>query len=262
MTANGLHPEFKLPFQLKNQDLFHQDSYVHGQWVTAKSGKRFTVIDPGSDIAWASCPDNSAEDVDAAVASSYDAFQEYAKVNPRKRAQMLMAWHNLIAANKEDIAKILTYETGKPLAESIGEIDYSLGFAWWFSGEADRIQGSNFTPSAPHRRTIVIKQPIGVCVALVPWNFPIAMILRKAGAALAAGCTMVVKPSPETPLTCLTLAHLATQAGFAPGVFNVLTTSLENTPDLSEALCVHPSVKKEPQEVHSRARRQLSLYRL
>jgi succinate-semialdehyde dehydrogenase / glutarate-semialdehyde dehydrogenase len=155
-----------------------------------------------------------------------------------------MAWHNLILSHRDDIAQILTHETGKPLAEAQAEIDYATGFTWFFSGEADRIHGTVFTPAAPNRRTFVIKQPIGVAVALVPWNFPIAMVLRKAGAALATGCTMIVKPSPETPLTCLTLAHLATKAGFAPGVFNVLTTSLENTPPLSEALCKHPLVRK------------------
>jgi succinate-semialdehyde dehydrogenase / glutarate-semialdehyde dehydrogenase len=234
----------ELPFKLSDPDLFHQETYIHGEWVGAKSGKRFDIIDPGSDKTWASCPDNNVEDVDGAIQSSYKAFKDYSVLNPRKRAQLLLKWHELITAAKDDLAKILTYETGKPLAESMGELDYSLGFTWWFAGEAERIQGTISVPSAPNRRTFVVKQPIGVAVALVPWNFPIAMILRKAGAAFAAGCTMVVKPSPETPLTCLTLAHLATKAGFAPGVFNVVTTSLENTPPLSEAMCLHPLVKK------------------
>jgi succinate-semialdehyde dehydrogenase / glutarate-semialdehyde dehydrogenase len=200
--------------------------------------------DPGTSLPFASCPDNAAEDVDAAIQSSHTASTSYKKLNPRARAQLLMSWHQLILQHRDDIAKILTHETGKPLAESHAEIDYATGFTWWFSGEADRIQGSVFIPSAPNRRTFVIKQPLGVAVALVPWNFPIAMVLRKAGAALAAGCAMLVKPSPETPLTCLTLAHLASQAGFAPGVLNVLTTSLANTPPLSEALCKHPLVQK------------------
>jgi succinate-semialdehyde dehydrogenase / glutarate-semialdehyde dehydrogenase len=200
--------------------------------------------DPGTCTPFASCPDNDTVDVDGAVKSSHRAFESYRKVNPHKRAQLLMSWHQLILHHRDDIATILTYESGKPLAESQAEIDYATGFTWWFSAEAERIQGNVFTPSAPNRRTFVIKQPIGVTVALVPWNFPIAMVLRKAGAALAAGCTMIVKPSPETPLTCLTLAHLAAQAGFEPGVFNVLTTSLSNTPSLSEALCKHHLVKK------------------
>ena len=244
-SVNGASAKsYKLPFELSNPDLFRTESYVHAKWVGAKSGKRFEVVDPGSDTAFASCPDNGPDDVDAAMQSSYRAFQTYRKVNPRKRAQQLLEWHRLIVEARDDLAKILTYETGKPLAESYGELDYSTGFTWWFAGEAERITGTVSVPSAPNRRTFIIKQPIGPAVALVPWNFPIAMILRKAGAALAAGCTMVVKPSPETPLTCLSLAYLASKAGFAPGVFNVLTTSLENTPSLSEALIKHPCTKK------------------
>ncbi|KAE9377071.1 aldehyde dehydrogenase [Stipitochalara longipes BDJ] len=234
----------KLPFEVKNFSLFKDKSLVGGQWVEAKSGKRFDVIDPGSDKVWASAPDNSAEDVDAAVNAAHEAFQTYKKVNPRTRAQWLLKWDALIRENRDDIAHIVTYETGKPLAESQGELDYALGFTWWFAGEAERITGTIQTPSAPGRRVFTVKQPIGVAAALVPWNFPIAMILRKAGAALAAGCTMIVKPSPETPLSVLALAELAMQAGFPKGVFSVLTTSLENTPPLSEALCRHPLIKK------------------
>lgn len=155
-----------------------------------------------------------------------------------------MKWDGLIREARSDLAKILTHETGKPIAESLGEIDYALGFTWWFAGEAERIHGTVAVPAAPNRRVFTIKQPIGVVAALVPWNFPIAMILRKAGAAFAAGCTMIVKPSPETPITTLVLALLAKRAGYEPGIFNVLTTDLDNTPSLSEALCKHPHVKK------------------
>jgi succinate-semialdehyde dehydrogenase/glutarate-semialdehyde dehydrogenase len=155
-----------------------------------------------------------------------------------------MKWDTLIREARSDIAKIITHETGKPIAEAYGEIDYSTGFTWWFAGEAERINGGIATPAAPGRRVFTVKQPIGVAAALVPWNFPMAMILRKAGAALAAGCTMVIKPSPETPITTLALVHLAQKAGFPAGALNVLTTDLENTPALSEALCTHPLVKK------------------
>ncbi|KUJ20451.1 aldehyde dehydrogenase [Mollisia scopiformis] len=234
----------KLPFEIKNPDLFKDKSYVNGEWVEAKSGKRFDIVDPGNGKVWATAPDNNADDVDAAVNAAHTAFQSYKKVNPRTRAQWLLKWDALIRENRDDIAHIVTYETGKPLAESQGELDYALGFTWWFAGEAERITGTIQTPAAPGRRVFTVKQPIGVAAALVPWNFPIAMILRKAGAALAAGCTMIVKPSPETPLSVLALANLATQAGFPKGVFSVLTTSLENTPPLSEALCRHPLVKK------------------
>ena len=176
--------------------------------------------------------------------SSRQAFESYRKLTPRNRAQLLLKWDSLIRGARDDLAAILVHESGKPLHEALAEIDYATGFTWWFAGEAERITGGVNQPSAGNKRTFTIKQPIGVTVALVPWNFPIAMVLRKAGAALAAGCTMIVKPSPETPLTCLALAHLAAQAGFEPGVLNVLTTNNDETPSLSEALCKHPLVSK------------------
>ena len=183
-------------------------------------------------------------DVPRAVEVAHVAFEKYRRATPRRRAQWLMNWDRLIRENKKDIAKIITHESGKPLAESLAEIDYSTGFTWWFAGEAERIQGSVSVPAVPGRRVLTVKQPIGVAVALVPWNFPMAMVLRKAAAALAAGCTMIVKPSPETPLTTIVLAHLAQVAGFPPGALNVLTTDLEHTPSVSEALCKHPLVRK------------------
>ncbi|KAK1461146.1 succinate-semialdehyde dehydrogenase [Colletotrichum melonis] len=233
-----------LPFKLANPDLLKTDAYVHGSWVEASSKKRFEIEDPGTGKFFASSPDFDRSDVDAVVKSSHEAFQTFRYENPRSRAKKLLEWDRLIRENRDDIAQVLTHESGKPLAEAQGELDYALGFTWWFAGEAERIRGNISTPSAPNRRVVVVKQPIGVAVALVPWNFPIAMILRKAGAALAAGCTMIAKPSPETPLTCLILAHLATKAGFGSGVFNVITTSLDNTPEVAEALCKHPLTKK------------------
>jgi acyl-CoA reductase-like NAD-dependent aldehyde dehydrogenase len=141
----------------------------------------FTQIDPGTGKAWASSPNNGPEDVDATVQAAHNAFQKYRKSNPRIRAQQLLKWHNLIIEAKEDLAHILTYETGKPLAESRAELDYSLGFTWWFAGEAERIRGTVATPAIPGRRVFTVKQPIGVAVALVPWNFPIAWVVRVEG---------------------------------------------------------------------------------
>ncbi|KAJ9658787.1 hypothetical protein H2201_007645 [Coniosporium apollinis] len=248
MASNGTNgtngSKYELPFKLNDPDLLHQQSYVNGEWVDSKSGARFDIIDPGTGTPFATCPTNTAEDVDPAVHAAHTAFQRYSRLNPRLRAKLLLKWNDLITAAKEDLATIVTYETGKPLAEARGELDYALGFTWWFAGEAERIQGTVSVPSAPNRRTFTVKQPVGVAVALVPWNFPIAMILRKAGAALAAGCTMIIKPSPETPLSVLALVELAQRAGFEKGVLNVLTTDLENTPELSERLCKHPLVKK------------------
>ncbi|KAI3332247.1 aldehyde dehydrogenase [Xylariaceae sp. AK1471] len=230
--------------ELKDSKLFRNNAYVDGQWIEAKSGKRFEIIDPGTNQPFATCPDMSAEDVDTAVQAAGVAFATYRTYTPLARSMLLSKWDALIRENKEDIARILVYETGKPLTEARGEIDYAAGFTRWFAGEAERIQGTTYPAALPGRRIFTIKQPIGVVAALVPWNFPVAMILRKASAAFAAGCTMVAKPSPETPLTALTLAYLAEKAGFPKGVFNVLPTTLDNTPALSEALCRHPTVKK------------------
>lgn len=229
---------------LKDSDLLHQNSYINGTFTTSTTSQTFNIVDPGNGKVWASCPDCTANDVEPAVESCHAAFQTYSRTTPRHRAKLLMKWHELMLDAKEDLATILVSETGKTLAEARGEIDYALTFVWWFSGEADRANGSSLACAIPGRRAVTIKQPIGVAAALVPWNFPIALALRKAAAALAAGCTMVIKTSPETPLTAVTIAHLATRAGFPPGALNVLTTSLENTPAVAEALCLHPLVKK------------------
>lgn len=142
--------------------------------MTASSKKRFEVEDPGTGKVFASSPDFDRSDVDAVVKSSHEAFQTFRYENPRSRAKKLLEWDHLIRENRDDIAQVLTHESGKPLAESQGELDYALGFTWWFAGEAERIRGNISTPSAPNRRVVVVKQPIGVAVALVPWNFPIA----------------------------------------------------------------------------------------
>ncbi|KAE8368115.1 succinate-semialdehyde dehydrogenase [Aspergillus caelatus] len=233
-----------LPFALKNPSLLRSEAYVNGQWVEAKLKKTFTIEDPGSGKTFATCSDLDAQDIDDAVHSSHEAFKLFRRESPRTRAELLLEWRRLILGDRHDIATILSYETGKPFAEALGEVDYSASFLSWFAGEAERIQGNVIVPATSGRRILVVKQPIGVCVALIPWNYPVGMFLRKVSAALAAGCSMVAKPSPETPLSTLALAHLAEKAGFAPGVLNVLTTSNENTPALSEALCKHPLVQK------------------
>ncbi|KAL8396706.1 hypothetical protein RB594_003685 [Gaeumannomyces avenae] len=242
MASTGKHAG--LPFALSDPDLIQFRNYINGELVPSVSNKRFDVIDPGTGRSWASCPDSIPDDVDQAVATANIAFQSYSKWTPRQRAQALSRWHSLIVGARDDLAKILVHETGKPLAEAYGELDYATSFTWWFTGEADRVQGTTFTSAVPGRRGLLIKQPIGTCAALVPWNFPVALVLRKASAALAAGCTMVVKTSPETPVTAVCIARLASKAGFPPGALNVLSTSLENTPAIAESLCLHPLVKK------------------
>jgi acyl-CoA reductase-like NAD-dependent aldehyde dehydrogenase len=159
---------------LKAPDLLKTEAFVNGAWVPASSGKRFDVEDPGTGETFASCPDFDESDIDAVVRSSQEAFQHFRKENPRSRAEKLLAWDHLIRQNRDDLALVLTYEAGKPLAEAYAEIEYALGFTWWFAGEAERVRGNLSTPAAPNRRVLVVKQPIGVAAALVPWNFPIA----------------------------------------------------------------------------------------
>ncbi|CAK7212801.1 hypothetical protein SEUCBS140593_001630 [Sporothrix eucalyptigena] len=232
------------PFALNRPDLLKNQCYVDGQWVHAASGANFTVTDPGTGKDWATAADAAAEDVDAAVTAATRAFTFYRSVGGRRRAQILTAWSGLIDAHRDDLATLLIYETGKPRADALFEIDYAVAAARWFAGEAERVQGAAFDALLPNKKIVTIKQPIGVVAALVPWNLPLAMVVRKAGAGLAVGCTLVVKPSPETPLSVLALAQLAQEAGLPAGALNVLTTSLANTPAVSETLCRHPDVKK------------------
>ncbi|RAO67304.1 uncharacterized protein BHQ10_003316 [Talaromyces amestolkiae] len=233
-----------LPFQLRRPSLFRNQSLVDGCWTEATTGKRFEVLDPGTGDVWATAPDNDAKDIDAFVQAAHTAFLAYRKSSPLVRSQRLQKWAALIQDHKPDLATIITYETGKPIADAMFELDYSVNAISWFAGEAMRIQGTAFDSVVPGKKALTIKQPIGVAVGLIPWNLPVAMVVRKAGAALAAGCTMVLKPSPETPLSVLSLALLAEEAGFEKGTLNVVTTSLDNTPAVSEALCRHPLVKK------------------
>uniref|UniRef100_A0A0B7KSP2 Aldehyde dehydrogenase domain-containing protein n=1 Tax=Bionectria ochroleuca TaxID=29856 RepID=A0A0B7KSP2_BIOOC len=208
----------RFPFQLKTPDLLKTEAFVNGAWIPASSGKRFDVEDPGTGETFASCPDFDESDIDAVVRSSQEAFQHFRKENPRSRAEKLLAWDHLIRQNRDDLALVLTYEAGKPLAEAYAEIEYALGFTWWFAGEAERVRGNLSTPAAPNRRVLVVKQPIGVAAALVPWNFPIAMILRKVGAAFAAGLAEALCKHPHvkkvsftgsTPIGSLIAKHCA-----------------------------------------------------
>ncbi|PYH42859.1 NAD-dependent succinate-semialdehyde dehydrogenase [Aspergillus saccharolyticus JOP 1030-1] len=235
---------YELPFKLDDPSILHFDSFVNNEWVTAKSGERFEVIDPATTKPWTSISTATAADIPRYTQTASRAFTTFRTTPARQRAQLIQSWDTQIRTHRSDLARILVHETGKPLAEALGEIDYALTFTWWFVGEAERITGT-ITPAAlPGRRVLTIKQPVGVVAALVPWNFPVAMVVRKAAAALAAGCTMIVKPSPETPVSALVLGELAKRAGFPAGVFNVVTTDLAHTPSVSEALCRAPEVRK------------------
>ena len=191
----------------------------------------------------ARCPEFDEKDTEAAVEAARVAFTSYRKTTPRERARHLRRWYDLVMENAEELAQIVTAENGKPIAEARGEISYAASFLEWFSEEAPRVYGDSIPATNPACRIVTLREPIGVCGMVIPWNFPAAMLTRKIGPAIAAGCTAVIKAPTEAPLTSLALAELASRAGIPPGVVNVIT-ALENTPKVGEVLTTHPAVKK------------------
>ena len=200
-------------------------------------------LDPSTCDVVAKCPEFDGVDTESAIDSAKNAFNSFRKTTPRSRATLLRRWYELMIENVEDLAYIITLENGKPLADSRTEVRYAASFLEWFSEEAPRIYGDTMQATNPSCRIVTLREPVGVCGLIAPWNFPAAMITRKAGPALAAGCTIVVKAPGETPLTALALAELAHRAGFPAGVVNVITT-LENTADVGRILTTHPTIKK------------------
>ncbi|QET04828.1 MULTISPECIES: NAD-dependent succinate-semialdehyde dehydrogenase [Cupriavidus] len=211
--------------QIQNTSLFRQQCHVNGQWVDASDGEVVPVTNPATGKSIGSVPRMTAADVESAIAAAEQALPAWRATSARERSKLLRRWYDLCMANQEDLATILTLEQGKPLKESRGEIAYGSGFLEWFSEEARRIYGDVIPAPSSDRRIVVIKQPVGVVAAITPWNFPNAMITRKAGAALAAGCTIVIKPASATPFSALALAELAREAGIPDGVLNVVTGS-------------------------------------
>ncbi|XP_058807775.1 succinate-semialdehyde dehydrogenase, mitochondrial [Phymastichus coffea] len=218
-------------------------AYIDGKWVGATSGKTFPVMNP-VDCSIIDCvPDMDVMDTRLAIDAAAKAFQTFKKTIAKERSDMLRAWYNLMIKHSEEIAAVMTKENGKSLDESCGEVRYGNSFVEWFAEEARRINGEVLQSPFKNRELFLMKQPVGVAAFITPWNFPHAMITRKAGAAIAAGCTCVIKPSEDTPLTALLLAYLAEEAGFPPGVINVLTTSLENSVAVGQELCQNPKVR-------------------
>ncbi|MBS0278845.1 MAG: NAD-dependent succinate-semialdehyde dehydrogenase [Proteobacteria bacterium] len=209
--------------KLKDTTLLKSDAYVNGAWV--KGAKTFAVTNPSTGETIADVADLTGADARAAIEAAQDAFPAWAKKTAKERAAIMRKWFELIMANQDDLAAIMTAEQGKPLAETRGEVAYGAAFIEWFAEEGKRIYGDVIPTNAAGRRLIVLKQPIGVVAAITPWNFPNAMITRKCAPALAAGCTFVIKPAGETPLSALALAELAHRAGLPKGAFNVVTTS-------------------------------------
>jgi succinate-semialdehyde dehydrogenase / glutarate-semialdehyde dehydrogenase len=234
-------PHDLTPLPLKDPSLFRTDCYINGAWVAADSGKRFDVDNPANAAVIASVPDCGAAETRCAIDAANAALPAWRAMTAKARANTLRKWFDLMIAHADDLALILTTEQGKPLPEARGEINYGASFIEWFAEEGKRIYGDTIPPHLTDKRIIVLKQPIGVTAAITPWNFPNAMITRKAAPALAAGCTMVLKPAEQTPLSALAMAELAHRAGIPKGVFNVVTG---DAPAIGGELCANPIVRK------------------
>ncbi|WP_377191561.1 NAD-dependent succinate-semialdehyde dehydrogenase [Ruegeria meonggei] len=226
---------------LKNPDLLVTKAYVGGQWVDGDNGT-FAVTNPARGDVVAEVADLSRAQVAGVIAQAEAAQKEWAKLTGKERAVILRRWYDLMMENAEDLGKILTAEQGKPLAEAVGEIGYGASFIEFFGEEAKRIYGETIPGHQRDKRIMVLKQPIGVAASITPWNFPNAMITRKAGPALAAGCAFVARPAAETPLSALVLGALAEQAGIPAGVFNVVPSSRSS--EIGKEFCENPGVRK------------------
>ncbi|MDF3935911.1 NADP-dependent succinate-semialdehyde dehydrogenase [Pseudomonas citronellolis] len=211
--------------QLKDSSLFRQQAYIDGSWVDADSGQTLKVNNPATNEIIGSVPKMGAAETRRAIEAADRALPAWRALTAKDRANRLRRWFELMIENQDDLARLMTIEQGKPLAEAKGEIAYAASFLEWFAEEAKRVYGDMIPGHQPDKRLMVIKQPIGVTAAITPWNFPSAMITRKAGPALAAGCTMVLKPASQTPYSALALAELAERAGIPKGVFSVVTGS-------------------------------------
>lgn len=222
--------------------LLKNKAYINGRWITAGSGKTFDIINPATGDRLAAVPDMNRDDVRSAIDAADAAWPAYRNLTAKERAALLRTWFDLIGENKEELARLMTLESGKVITESLGEVTYGASFVEWFAEEAKRTYGDVIPPHTNDRRLVVIKQAIGVTAAITPWNFPLAMITRKVAPALAAGCPVVIKPPSETPLTALALAALAEKAGFPAGVYNTVT-SLQSS-DVGKELCENKKVRK------------------
>jgi succinate-semialdehyde dehydrogenase/glutarate-semialdehyde dehydrogenase len=226
---------------LKDPKLFHQRCYIDGQWVDADGGQTIAVTNPATGAVIGTIPKMGAGETRRGIEAADRALKAWGAKTAKERSAVLRKWFDLMMVNQDDLALIMTTEQGKPLAEAKGEIAYAASFIEWFAEEGKRIYGDVIPPHQADKRIIVVKQPIGVCGAITPWNFPAAMITRKAGPALAAGCTMVVKPATQTPFSALALAELAERAGVPKGVFSVVTG---NAREIGAELTGNPTVRK------------------
>ncbi|NMC25831.1 MAG: aldehyde dehydrogenase family protein, partial [Serratia sp.] len=227
--------------QLKHQTLLRQQCLINGEWLDSENGERENVINPATGKVLGSVPQITTAQAAQAIVYAEQAQVGWREKTAKQRAALMQKWAQLMIEHADDLAALLTAEQGKPLAEARGEIVYAASFIEWFAEEAKRVEGSVLAPVQATQRMLVLKQPIGVCAAITPWNFPAAMITRKAAPALAAGCSMIVKPAEQTPLSALALGQLAIEAGIPAGVLQVITGSAR---EVGKVLCESPVVRK------------------
>jgi succinate-semialdehyde dehydrogenase/glutarate-semialdehyde dehydrogenase len=243
-------PDFNLAdhsvrrLSLKHPRLLRTQALIDGNWVDARSRLRFDVVDPATQQTIARVPDMGREDVQQAIAAAERAGAGWRARTAKERGGLLRRWFDLVVAHHDDLAAIMTAEQGKPLAEAKGEVLFAASFIDWFAEEGKRTYGDVIPTYSRDRRILVLKQPLGVIAAITPWNFPSGMVTRKCAPALAAGCTVVLKPAEDTPLSALALAELAQQAGIPPGVLNVVTVGPQRVVEVGEELCRNPAVGK------------------
>ncbi|MBI3099995.1 MAG: NAD-dependent succinate-semialdehyde dehydrogenase [Burkholderiales bacterium] len=227
--------------QLKDPSLLKTDALIDGQWVAGAS--RFAVHDPATGLKLAEVANLGPQDAQAAIAAANAAWPAWRAKTAKERSIILRKWYDLLMANQDDLGRIMTAEQGKPLPEAKGEVAYGASFVEWFAEEAKRVNGETLPQFDNNRRLLVLRQPIGVCAAITPWNFPLAMITRKVAPALAAGCPVVIKPAELTPLTALAAAELAQRAGIPAGVLNILCADAANSIAIGKVLCASDTVR-------------------
>ncbi|GAB2888370.1 NAD-dependent succinate-semialdehyde dehydrogenase [Paralcaligenes sp. KSB-10] len=233
----------QLPIHLNDSTLYRTQSYIDGQWVRSSDGSTFAVDNPSNGAIIAQVCNLGEAEAHSAINAANKAQKAWRARTGKDRAKLLRRWFDLILANAEDLAQIMTLEQGKPISESRGEIVYGASFVEWFAEQAKRVTGDILgSPNA--NRMLVMREPIGVCAAITPWNFPNAMITRKVAPALAAGCTVVLKPAEQTPLSALALAELAERAGIPAGVLNIIAADSDRSIAIGKVLCASPIVKK------------------
>ncbi|RHW21278.1 NADP-dependent succinate-semialdehyde dehydrogenase [Pseudomonas jilinensis] len=230
--------------ELHCPELFRQQAYLDGHWCEADTGARTEIHNPATGERLGSVPNMGAEETRRAIAAAQAAQPAWRAKTAKERAAVLRKWHDLMMQHQEDLARIMTAEQGKPLTEARGEIAYAASFLEWFAEEGKRIYGDVIPGHQPDKRILVQKEPIGVTAAITPWNFPAAMITRKAGPALAAGCAMVLKPAPQTPFSALAMAYLGEQAGLPAGLLSVISADVERSRAVGAELCANPIVRK------------------